>query len=83
MKEYEKWTANIEKKIEEYRTYATKQNVPTKINLDAYTRKVTQIIELIKSESASEQEKNEALRTIIDRIIYEKPKNNLAIYFHE
>lgn len=83
LEQYKHNKVNIEKKIEEYRTYATKQNVPTKINLDAYTRKVTQIIELIKSESASEQEKNEALRTIIDRIIYEKPKNNLAIYFHE
>lgn len=83
LEQYKHNKVNIEKKIEEYRTYATKQNVPTKINLDAYTRKVTQIIELIKSESASEQEKNEALRTIIDHVIYEKPKNNLAIYFHE
>lgn len=83
LEQYKHNKVTIEKKIEEYMTYAAKQNAPMKINLDAYTRKVTQIIELIKSESATEQEKNEALRTIIDRIIYEKPKNNLAIYFHE
>ena len=52
------------------------------IDVDVYANKVAEIIDFIKSD-ASEQAKNEALRTIIDNIVYEKAKGNLAISLHE
>ena len=52
------------------------------IDRNAYAKKVAEIVDFIKSD-ASETAKNEALRTIIENIVYEKAKGNLAIYFHE
>ena len=54
-----------------------------KIDLDEYAKKVADIVEFIKRDDASEKAKNEALRTIIENIVYEKAKGNLAISFHE
>lgn len=53
------------------------------IDIDAYAKKVAEVVEYIKSPDASEKAKNEALRTVIEKIVYEKAKGNLAIYFHE
>ena len=53
------------------------------INLDEYAKKVEEIVKFIKNPDASIQAKNEALRTIIEKIVYEKANGNLALYFHE
>ena len=45
-----------------------------KIDLDAYAKKVTDIAEFIKLSDVTEKAKNEALRTIIEKIVYEKYK---------
>ena len=52
------------------------------IDLDVYAKKVAEVVEFIKSD-ASEEAKNEALRTILDKIVYEKANGNLALYFNE
>ena len=52
------------------------------IDRNAYAKKVAEIVDFIKSD-ATETAKNEALRTIIENIVYEKAKNNLAIYFRQ
>lgn len=53
------------------------------IDLNAYAKKVAEVVEFIKRDDVTETAKNEALRTILDKIVYEKAKGNLAIYFHE
>ena len=53
------------------------------IDLDTYAKKVSEIVDFIKQPDASEMAKNEALRTIIEKVVYEKAKGNLALYFHE
>lgn len=83
LEQYKHNKTAIEKKINEYKTLAAKQNVPAKINLDTYAARVADIIVILKNETATPQEKNESLRTIIDHIVYEKLNNNLAIYFHD
>lgn len=50
---------------------------------DQFAKKVTGIVELIKRHDVTPEAKNEALHTIIETIIFEKAKNNLAIYFHD
>ena len=53
-----------------------------KIDVDVYAKKVAEIVEFIKSD-ATESAKNEALRTIIEKIVYEKANGNLAVYFRQ
>jgi len=55
----------------------------TEIDLDEYAKKASEIVEFIKRTDVTETAKNEALRTVLEKIVYEKAKNNLAIYFHE
>lgn len=83
LEQYKHNKTTIEKKINEYKHLAAKQNIPAKINLDTYAARVADIIVILKNETATPQEKNESLRTIIDHIVYEKLNNNLAIYFHD
>ena len=58
------------------------KETPVEVDIDAYAKKVAEIADFIKRTDVTSQAKNEALHTIIDKIIYEKAKGNLAIYFH-
>ena len=53
------------------------------IDLDAYAKKVSEILEFIKRDDVTATAKNEALRTVIENAVFEKAKGNLALYFHE
>ena len=53
------------------------------IDVDAFAEKVASVVEFIEREDVSEAVKNQTLHNIIDKIIYEKAKGNLAIYFHD
>lgn len=81
----EQYAANkktITERIEELKTKRDKDQV-SKIDINAFTKKVAGIVEFIKRDDVTEKAKNEALRTIIETIVYEKAKGNLAIYFHD
>jgi DNA invertase Pin-like site-specific DNA recombinase len=54
-----------------------------KIDVDAFSEKVAEILKFIEREDVTEEAKNEALHTIIEKVVYEKAKGNLAIYFHD
>ena len=59
------------------------EEAPSKeVDLDAYAKKVSEIVEFIKSD-ATEKAKNEVLHTILEKVVYEKANGNLALYFHE
>ena len=53
------------------------------IDIDAFANKVLEIIHLLEQDDITPKAKNEALRTIVDKIIFEKAKGNLAIYFKD
>ena len=53
------------------------------VDMDAFAKKVASVAEFISREEPTAEAKNEALRTIIEKIVYEKAKGNLAIYFHD
>lgn len=59
------------------------KDIQKDFNLDAFTEKVANIVEYIERDDISDQAKNEVLHNIIDKIVYEKAKGNLAIYFHD
>ncbi|MBE6628012.1 MAG: recombinase family protein [Ruminococcaceae bacterium] len=59
------------------------KEIVEKINMDEFTKKVAGIVEFIEREDVTDQAKNEALHTIIEKIVFEKAKGNLAIFFHD
>lgn len=71
---------NIDKLLKEQAEYAIKMNVD--IDLNAYADKVKGVIEVIKDPAVSEEAKNQALRTILDRIVYDKPNSKLHFFFY-
>ena len=55
----------------------------TEINPNLYAKKVSEVVEFVKRTDVTPTAKNEALRTIIEKIVFEKAKGNLAIYFQQ
>lgn len=54
-----------------------------KTNKKEFQKKITKVLEIIEDEYQTEKSKNEALRTIIEKIIYNKSTKTLEIYFYE
>ena len=44
---------------------------------------MAEIADFIERDDVTDAAKNEALHTIIEKIVFEKAKDNLAIYFHD
>jgi DNA invertase Pin-like site-specific DNA recombinase len=53
------------------------------IDIDVFADKVAGVVELIEREDVTIEAKNEALHHIIEKVVYEKAKGNLAIFFHD
>jgi DNA invertase Pin-like site-specific DNA recombinase len=53
------------------------------IDIDSFSKKVADIVDFIERTDVTDQAKNEALHNIIEKIVFEKAKGNLAIYFHD
>ena len=51
--------------------------------MDAFAKKVADIVDFIERDDITDQAKNEALHNIIEKVVFEKAKGNLAIYFHD
>ena len=53
------------------------------IDIDAFANKVSSVLDLIERNDVTDLAKNEALHHVIEKIVFEKAKGNLAIYFHD
>ena len=53
----------------------------SKVDLAAYHDKVMEVLTIIKSPDVDEQTKNEALKSILDKIVFNKPGNSLDFFF--
>lgn len=83
LEEYGIKKRTYQSRISEYESAKIQQ--PKKKNdtiPNEFLKKCQNVLKIIKSPEADEAAKNEALRTIIDHITYEKEDNNLAIYFY-
>lgn len=60
-----------------------KEQTPKETTVDnkIFAKKVVSVLDFIKAPDVTEQAKNEALRSIISKIIYVKPENRLDIIF--
>ena len=53
------------------------------IDIDVFAKKVAGVVEFIERDDVTDAAKNEAIRNVIEKVVYEKAKGNLAIYFHD
>lgn len=82
LEEYAEKKRRILEEIESLRQQANEEKNVQKFDPIEYAKKVSAVLELIKNPTVAENAKNEALRSILSRIVYEKKKQNLALYFY-
>ena len=81
IEQYSKNKKEITERIEYLKKKRDTETVQ-EIDTEAFADKVSKVIDYIEREDVTESAKNEALRTIIEKVVYEKPQSNLAIFFH-
>ena len=81
IEQYSQNKKEIAARIDDLKARKSKDTT-AEVNVEVFAKKVMSVLELLEMEDVSDAAKNEALRTIIEKIVYEKAKNNLAIYFH-
>lgn len=82
LEEYSRNKAEITEEIERLKKENEKNRTATEFSPERYAQKVKSVLEIIERSDVTEQNKSEALRSIISHIVYEKAKGNLQIYFY-
>ena len=82
LEQYKQNKTDITNRIEELKTKRD-ADVVREVDIDVFAKKVESVVEFCKRTDVTESAKNEALRTIIEKVVYEKSKNNLDFYFHD
>lgn len=73
----------IEVKIAELAALRDKEeSAADPIDVEAFSAKVLDLLRFIERTDVTAEAKNEAIRTVVEKVVYEKPNRNLAIYFH-
>ena len=83
LEQYAKNKADITARINELIAKRDENSADRQIDPEAYAKRVIEVVDFIKRPDVTEKAKNEALRTIIEKVVFEKAKGNLAIYFNE
>lgn len=82
IEQYAQNKKDISDRIEDLKARRDKQTTK-EIDIDTFTEKVAGIVEFIERDDITASAKNEALHTIIEKVVFEKAEGNLAIYFHD
>jgi len=82
IEQYKQNKTEITERIEELKARQKKETFK-EIDVKAFAKKVAGIVKFIERDDVSITAKNEALRTIIEKAVYEKANGNVAIYFHD
>ncbi len=82
LEQYGKNKAEIISRIEALQKQRT-ETVPAEVNIEAFAKKAMQISAFIKRADVDPAAKNEELRAIINKVVYNKPHHSLALYFHD
>ena len=82
IEQYKQNKTDITKRIEDL-TAMRDKDTTREVDTDTFAKKVLGVVEFIEREDVTEEAKNEALHTIIEKVVYEKAKGNLAIYFYD
>ena len=84
LEEYARKKARLNAGIEELlsrKEEAEKAAASKTLNPAEMRKKVREVLDIIKSADATEEEKNAALRTILSHIVYEKAASRLSLFF--
>lgn len=82
IEQYAAFKSEITNKIAELTAMRERDNAPQSLDVAAYAAKVTKVLEIITAEGIAPAAKNEALRTVVEKIVYNKPEERVEIYFH-
>ena len=61
---------------------AAAQPAPDSFDRAAFSKKVLDVVSTITRDDVSESAKNEALRTIVSHIVFNKPSDTIDVYFY-
>lgn len=82
LEEYKENKAKILETISALQQELDAEKPQETFDVKKYSKKVMNVIKLIESPDVTPQAKNEALRTIISKIVFNKAKSRLDIYFY-
>lgn len=82
LEEYQQNKSDILSTIEQLKKEQLKTTDNNEVDKKSFSKKIVNVVEFIKDNNNSEQAKNEVLRTIISKIIFEKENQQLHIIFH-
>ncbi len=83
LQEYKTTKEKIQKKIGEYQNQKTNMMLAAPAyDLKKFAKSVTTVIELFESNEVSQEIKNEALRSILQKIVYSRSDNQVELYFY-
>ena len=82
IEQYAKNKKEITERIETLKKNQSQETV-RQIDVNAFSKKVANIVKFIERDDVTDTAKNDALHTIIEKVVFEKAKGNLAIYFHD
>lgn len=83
LEQYKETKASIEATIAEIEAERDEQKQTEPADTEQYASRVVTLIGFLRDESVDVELKNIALKTIIDKVVYEKAKQNVAIYFKD
>lgn len=83
LEEYKITKAKIQNQIEKLKKQKTKALVENQsIDLKQFAKTVSYVIEIMENPEASEELKNKALRSIINKIVFYKPDRRIELFFY-
>lgn len=82
LEQYKENKETITARIEEIQALRERENALPSIDLSLYTERTEELISLLKDDSVSDTVKNIALKAIIEKIVFDKPAQTIAIYFY-
>ncbi len=82
IEQYAQNKKEITERIEDLKARRDK-DIEKEVDIEAFAEKVMGVLQFIERSDVTPASKNEALRQVIEMIVYEKAKGNLAIYFHD
>jgi DNA invertase Pin-like site-specific DNA recombinase len=81
IEQYAQNKKEIEARIAELESLKNAAVVPT--NYSALKERTIDVVDFLQRDDVTPEAKNEALRTIIDKIVFDKANNSVALYFYD
>ena len=82
LEEYAENKRRIQHTIRQLESQAAAQPAPDSFDRAAFSKKVLDVVSTITRDDVSEAAKNEALRTIVSHIVFNKPSDTIDVYFY-